>query len=138
MKLLLFTAILISTINMNAQTGSWTIKLNNKNIITTSIEDETKNLKKLKAADWEKAGNLEIQFEEDNPDDWFRSFLFYDEDQNELFRADSITCLCISLEKLKKLFTGKKTLKIYTVIAPKDPTIAIRIRRVHLYSFILP
>ncbi len=131
-------AMLISIMNTNAQTGSWTIKLNNKKVITTSVEDETKNCKKLKSTDWKKPGNLEITFTEDVPDAWYRFFLFYDEEQNELFKADSITNLSLSLEKLRKIFSGKKALKIYTVIAPKDPTIAIRIRRVHLYTFMLP
>jgi len=138
MKILLMAAMLISIMNTNAQTGSWTIKLNNKKVITTSVEDETKNCKKLKSTDWKKQGNLEITFTEDVPDAWYRFFLFYDEEQNELFKADSITNLSLSLEKLRKIFSGKKALKIYTVIAPKDPTIAIRIRRVHLYTFMLP
>ena len=43
MKLILLSAILMLTINTNAQTGSWIIKLNNKEIITTSVEDENKN-----------------------------------------------------------------------------------------------
>ena len=126
------------TINTNAQTGSWIIKLNNKEIITTSVEDENKNCKKLKNADWKKTGNLEISFTENEPDAWFRSFILYDEDQNELFRADSINSLSISLEKLRKLYSGKKALKIYTAIAPRNPAMAVRIRIVHLYLFMLP
>jgi len=138
MKLLLFITIFISTMNTNAQMGSWTIKLNSKKIITTSIEDENKNCKKLKSADWGKSGNLEISFKEDEPDAWVRSFLFYDEDDNEIKRADSTTKFIISLEKLRALYQGKKSLIIYTVISPTDPNIAIRMRRVHLYSFMLP
>lgn len=138
MKLILFTAILFITVNTNAQMGSWTIKLNSKKITTTSKEDETKNCKKLKPADWEKAGNLEISFKEDEPDAWVRSFLFYDEDDNEIFKADSTTKFSINLEKLRTLYKGKKSLIIYTIISPTDPNIAIRMRRVHLYSFMLP
>ncbi len=123
---------------MSAQTGSWTIKLNNKKIITTSIEDESKNCKKLKSSDWEKTGNLEISFKEDEPDAWIRSFLFYDENDNEIYRADSTTNFSVNLKKLRNLYQVKKRLIIYTVISPTDPNIAIRIRRVHLYTFMLP
>lgn len=138
MKLLLFTAVFISTISTSAQMGSWTIKLNNKEIVSTSKEDTQANCKKLKSSIWGKTANLEINFKEDEPDAWVRSFLFYDEDDNEIFRADSTTKFTISLQKLRTLYQSKKSLIIYTVISPTDPNIAIRMRRVHLYSFMLP
>lgn len=118
--------------------GSWTIKLNNKEIVSTSKEDTQANCKKLKSSIWGKTANLEINFKEDEPDAWVRSFLFYDEDDNEIFRADSTTKFTISLQKLRTLYQSKKSLIIYTVISPTDPNIAIRMRRVHLYSFMLP
>jgi hypothetical protein len=138
MKLLFFATVLISTLTMDAQTGSWTIKLNSNKIISTSKEDINKNCIKLKSSDWNKDGNLEIIFKEDDPDAWVRSFLFYDEDDNEVLRADSITSFSISLKKLRTAYTGKKSIIIYTVISPTDPNIAIRIRRVNLYSFMIP
>lgn len=139
MKLLLLFAILfMSTIKTNAQTGTWTIKLSSKKITTTSTEDEKMNCKKLKSSMWKKEGNLEIIFTENEPDTWIRTFLINDEDDNELKRADSTTHAIISLNELRTLFLGKKKLTIYTVIAPVDPAIAIRIRRVHLYTFMLP
>ena len=138
MKLLLFATVFISTISTSAQMGSWTIKLNNKEIVSTSKEDTQANCKKLKSSIWGKTANLEINFKEDEPDAWVRSFLFYDEDDNEIFRADSTTKFTISLQKLRTLYQSKKSLIIYTVISPTDPNIAIRMRRVHLYSFILP
>ena len=138
MKLLLLSAIILSTMGTNAQMGSWTIKLNNKEIVSTSTEDKQANCKKLKSSMWEETANLEINFREDEPDAWVRSFLFYDEDDNEIYRADSTTNLSISLEKLRTLYQGKKSLLIYTVVSPTDPNIAIRMRRVHLYSFMLP
>lgn len=118
--------------------GSWTIKLNNKEIVSTSKEDTQANCKKFKSSIWGKTANLEINFKEDEPDAWVRSFLFYDEDDNEIFRADSTTKFTISLQKLRTLYQSKKSLIIYTVISPTDPNIAIRMRRVHLYSFMLP
>ncbi len=118
--------------------GTWTVKLNNKKIVSTSKEDEKANCKKLKRSDWNKNGKLQIIFKEDEPDTWSRSFLFYDENDNELFREDSTTNAIIPLEKLRTIYANKKSVIIYTVIAPLDPSIAIRIRRVHLYTFQLP
>ena len=138
MKLILFTLIFISTLKTNAQNGKWSISLNNKKIIETRTEDENKNRKVLKSTDWNKNGKIEISFKEDEPDTWIRTFLFYDEKDNEIFRADSTTKFSVSIEKLKTLYKGKKSINIYTVISPVDPNIAIRVRRVHLYSFILP
>ena len=139
MKLIIvLAAIFISTTYSNAQMGSWTIKLNSKKVISTAKEDEKANCKKLKTSDWNKNGNLEIIFTEDEPDTWIRTFLFYDEGDNELKKIDSTTHAVISIEELSNLFQGKKKLIIYTVIAPIDPSIAIRIRRVHLCTLLLP
>lgn len=139
MKLIVFlAAIFISITNSSAQMGSWTIKLNNKKVISTAKEDEKANCKKLKISDWNKNGNLEILYKESEPNTWIRSFLFYDEDDNEIKRIDSTTHSTIPIKQLRNLFQGKKKLIIYTVIAPVDPSIAIRIRRVHLCTLLLP
>ncbi len=122
----------------SAQNNSWKIKLNNKSLLSTSKEDETKNIRKISAATWKKNGFLEISFKEAEPGKWYRSFLLYDKEDNELFRKDSTTKLKIAFADLKKLLNGKKELIIYTTIAPTDPTIAIRVRRVHLCTLQFP
>lgn len=121
-----------------AQTGSWKIKLNNKTVLTTSQESEITNTKKIKAAEWKKPGNLEILFTESEKDTWIRSFLFYDGNDNEILRKDSTDHTKIPLKELKRLFADKKEIIIYTTIAPADPRIAIRMRRVHLCTLKLP
>lgn len=139
MKLFLFFAgLFIFHSNVNSQMGSWEIKINNKTIISTATEDEKANCKKLKASDLKKNGNLEIIFKENEPNTWIRTFLLNDEDDNELTKIEDTTHGVISIEKINSLFKEKKKVVIYTVIAPIDPSIAIRIRRVHLYTFILP
>jgi len=75
---------------------------------------------------------LEISFTEDEPDTWWRSFHFNDEQDNELIRKDSVTYFKIPAKELQRIFTGKKEIRIYTTIAPRDPNLAVRIRRVHL------
>ena len=137
-KILVLTSLLLLTVVVQAQKGSWTIRLNNKTILYTRQEDPVKNVKKIKAADWKKSGKLEILFAEDEKNTWMRSFQLVDELDNDILRKDSTTHPSISLVELRKLFAGKKQLRIYTTISPLDPNIAIRIRRVHLCTLQLP
>ena len=122
----------------DAQSGSWKIRMNNKSLLATSHEDEKVNTKKIISSEWKKSGNLEIIFKEAEPNTWRRWFLFFDAEDNELLSKDSTTNAKISLSALRKLFIGKKEIRIYTVISPLDPNIAIRIRRVHLCTLKLP
>lgn len=139
MKKILFISFLFFTsLYVSAQKGSWIIRLNNKQLLSTRQEDAVKNVKKIKAADWKKSGKLEILFKEDEKDMWMRSFLLVDESDNEILRADSTLHARISLAELRRLFAGKKQLVIYTTISPLDPNLAIRIRRVHLCTLQLP
>jgi archaellum biogenesis ATPase FlaH len=137
-KFVLIISLLFSTLFTVAQSGSWIIKMNNKTILSTRQEDVTKNGKKISSAEWKKSGNLEILFAEDEKNTWMRYFQLVDESDNEILRKDSTTHAKISLAELRKLFTGKKTINIYTTISPLDPNIAIRIRRVHLCTLQLP
>lgn len=131
-KVIVLASLLFCLKAIEAQSGNWNIKLNGKLLLSTSKEDEKINCKKVKAAQWSKNGYLEINFIEDEPDTWWRSFLFYDEQDNELLRKDSTTSYKILAKELFKLFSGKKEIRIYTTIAPRDPNLAIRMRRVHL------
>lgn len=117
---------------------SWKIKLNNKLLLATSKEDEKVNSKKVTSAEWKKNGNLEISFKESTPDVWRRSFLLYDEQDNQLLTKDSVTFSKTPLAILRKLFAGKKEIRIYTIVSPLDPNIAVRLRRVHLCTLQLP
>ena len=137
-KFVLITGLVFSTLLAVAQSGSWRIRINSKTILSTRQEDVAKNVKKISSAEWKKTGNLEILFAEDEKNTWMRYFQLMDESDNEILRKDSTTHAKISLAELRKLFTGKKTIKIYTTISPLDPNIAIRIRRVHLCTLQLP
>ncbi len=122
----------MAAVTIHAQTGSWKIKLNNKLILAAANEDEIKNIKKISATEWKKKGNLEINFTETDPDTWYRAFRFCDEADNELLVTDSSSTVKIPVSKLRALFKGKKKIVIYTTISPRDPNLAVRIRRVHL------
>lgn len=131
-RFLLFTVLVLSVLFVQAQEGKWKIKMNGKTLLYTSKEDVKINTKKISATEWKKSGYLEISFTEDVPDMWKRSYLFVDENDEQLFSVENTTKAKIPLSKLRKLFAGKKELTIYTIIAPINPDIAIRIRRVHL------
>lgn len=137
-KFILITSLLFSTLFAVAQGGSWIIKMNSKTVLSTRQEDVVKNVKKINLSDWKKSGKLEIIFAEDEKNTWMRYFQLVDESDNEIVRKDSTTHVKISLIELRKLFAGKKTIKIYTTISPLDPNIAIRVRRVHLCTLQLP
>ncbi len=131
-RIFILLGFILTTFTASAQSDSWIITINNKTIINTNNEDEKKNTKKVKPEEWKKNGFLEIRYKEANPNTWWRSFLFYDKDDNELARKDSVLNYKINLKDLIKKFPGKKEIRIYTTISPKDPNMAIRIRRVHL------
>ena len=130
--LLLLLTLILKTVTADAQENSWKIKLNNKTLVATSQEDESKNSIKINDGEWKKNGCLEINFKEAEPDTWWRSFLFYDENDNEVLRKDSVTSYKIKIGLLRKSFVGKKEIRIYTTVSPKDPNLAVRVRRVHL------
>ena len=111
-KILILAVLAFSITNSYAQAGTWTIKLNDKTVLETATEDEKVNIKKIAASDWKKAGCLEINFNEDEPNVWIRSFMLVDEKDNVLYREDSTTQAFISFEKLRSAFKGKKSILI--------------------------
>ena len=120
------------------QIDSWKIKLNNKVLLATSKENEKTNIKKISSAELKKNGFLEISFKEASPNTWKRSFLFFDKEDNQLLAIDSVTYTKTHIATLRKLFAGKKEIRIYTTVSPLDPNIAVRVRRVHLCTLQLP
>ena len=120
------------------QIDSWKIKLNNKVLLATSKENEKANTKKISSAELKKNGFLEISFKEASPNTWKRSFLFFDKEDNQLLAIDSVTYTKTHIATLRKLFAGKKEIRIYTTVSPLDPNIAVRVRRVHLCTLQLP
>ena len=119
------------------QTDSWKIKWNKKTILETGKENEIVNTKKIKRTDLDKNYYLEIAYKEADSKkekEWTRSFLLFDENDVELLRKDSTRKVKINAAELKKIFAGKKKIRIYTIALPTDPNMAarVRIRRVHL------
>lgn len=139
MKLVfLLPALFLASMAACAQHDSWKIKLNHRTILSTQRESSAKNIRRIQSAEWNKNGFLEIGYKESAPGKWIRSFLFFDEQDQELFRKDSVNILRIPLVDLRRMAAGKKSILIYTVVAPRDPGTAIRVRRVHLCTLRLP
>ena len=131
-KVISIIGLMLAVFVSNAQDGSWTIRMNTKLLFSARAENENANSIKIKSSEWRKNGFLEVSYKENDLNTWIRSFLFFDEEDNQLLNKDSTTYSKITMSSLRKAFAGKKEVRIYTIVAPVDPNIAIRIRRVHL------
>jgi hypothetical protein len=132
MKYFLFFFIIISSAFSIQAQNSWQIIMNKKMVLTGNDSNELPNTRNFNPSDWTKKGYLEINFKEAIANFWKRSFQFDDETGNQLFSKDSTTKVKIPLRELRKIYAGKKEIKIYTVASPLDPNIAVRMQRVHL------
>ncbi|HWC54609.1 MAG TPA: hypothetical protein VG676_13565 [Chitinophagaceae bacterium] len=133
MKIIFLIAILFFNQFMIHAQDSWTIKWNKKTVLVTNKEDEVANSRKIKPSAWKKNGNLEIIYKEAEPDTvLWHSFLLFDEADHQLLSKEKTLYAKISISLLRKLFAGKKQIKIYTIVSPRNPKFAVRMRRVHL------
>lgn len=121
----------MSALFANAQ-DSWKISLNKKAVLISSESNELLNTKKIKSADWKSNGYLEIIYKEPNPSNWIHSLQFSDELGNLLLTKDSTTTAKIPMAVLRKLFAGKKQVKIYMVLSPPNPMMMAPTRMIHL------
>lgn len=134
----LFVLLFVTCFKVSAQAGSWRIKLQEKVLLSTEVENEQLNSFNLSTKTWAKKGYLEISFKEAEKNIWKRSFLFFDENDREILAVHNRNYYKISTATLRRLFKGKKELRVYTIVSPIDPAIAVRVRRVHLCTFRLP
>lgn len=138
-KIILLLFISFFGINTSAQEGKWKVCVNKKTVLETSKEDEQKNVKTISAKEWKKNGFLELVFTETGNDIWFyRHFVIVDKDETDYYQLDSTNTIKIPLNEFRNKLKGKKEIAIYTTFSPKDPTIAIRMRRIHLITLKLP
>lgn len=139
MKIIFLIAILsLNQTKIHAQDG-WTIKWNKKTILVANKEDEVANTRQIKHSDWKKKGNLEIIYKEAAPDTiLWHSFLLFDEEDHQLLSKEKTLTAKIPVSLLRKLFAGKKQIKIYTIVSPRNPKFAVKMRRIHLCTLQLP
>ena len=136
-RIFIMTALILTTGFMHAQ-HSWTIVLHKKLLFAGKEVSEEKNIKPVRSTDWKKNGYLEVSFKEAQPSTWLHSIRFTDEQGNELLVKDSVTFAKVSTSSLRKLFAGKKQVKIYLVISPPNPMMMAPTRMLHLVTLKLP
>lgn len=135
----IFTFILFTLIakQMIAQ-ESWQIVLHKKILLSGTEVSEEKNVKVIKSTEWKKKGFLEVNYKQTPPGTWLHSIQFVDASGNPLLVKDSVTYTKISTSALRKLFAGKKEIKIYMVVSPPNPMMAAPTRMKHLATLKLP
>jgi len=135
--LLSFLGLYICSYAQPASADSWKITWSKKVILQTSETNESANVRTIKASDLKKNFILEISYKEADvakEKEWIRSFMLFDENDQQLLKKDSTRHVKITAAQLKKLFGNKKKIKIYTIAIPSDPDLAarVRVRRMHL------
>lgn len=135
----IFTFILFTLIakQMIAQ-ESWQIVLHKKILLSGTEVSEEKNVKVIKSTDWKKNGFLEVNYKQTPPGTWLHSIQFMDATGNPLLIRDSVTYTKVNTSSLRKIFAGKKEVKIYMVISPPNPMMAAPTRIKHLVTLKLP
>jgi hypothetical protein len=137
MKNLFLTISLILGLTGASQSG-WDIKMNGRLLLNIPPETETAVVKKITRTEWYKNGSLEIKYHNTEKNPWKRSFSLTDEKDKEVYSAENTSYVKLSLARLRKLYKGKKQLRIYAIIAPPNPDMGAPIRRIHLCTLRLP
>lgn len=136
-KFFILITLLFLAAGLSAQ-DSWRLVLHKKLLLTGKGENEEKNVRLIRSADWKKSGYLEVSYKEEHPSSWHHSIRFADEQDNELLVKDSVISARVPTASLRKIFAGKRQVKIYMIIAPSDPMIMAPARRIHLATLKLP
>jgi len=138
MKGLLLFLLTFSIVHAGAQ-GRWTVTHNGNERLAATGEDTLANRIVLNYGDLKKCGALVVNYAE-TPErtDWKRTIILIDAAQNELAKATHNT-LKISNRTLRSRTRNMKRLAVYTWAVPADPAVAaaVRVRRVHLCTFII-
>ena len=133
----LIMSILISS-SFAEPLDSWRIVLNGKLVLASHESNETVNSKLIKSSEWKKNGYLEVRYKETQPSTWKHSLQFADENGVNLLVKDGVNSAKISVSSLRKLWRGKKQLKIFMVISPPNEMILAPTRIIHLGTLKLP
>ncbi|MBO9682475.1 MAG: hypothetical protein J7502_07405 [Flavisolibacter sp.] len=133
-------AFLLSFIGFPAMAqDSWKVCLDRKVLLTTSNEEEKKNIITISVTDLNQSKNFTLGYKESSPQrGWERTIRLYDERNTELKKQKGKK-FTLKTSELKSLLNQYKTVKIYTINSPTDPKLKerVRIRRVHLCTLIL-
>ncbi|MGQ0738899.1 MAG: hypothetical protein ACT4OJ_07575 [Bacteroidota bacterium] len=136
-KICILATLMMATGLIHAQ-ESWQVILHKKVVLTGKEISEEKNIKPVTSADWKKNGWLEVNFKEEPKTTWRHSIQFTDENGTQLLIRDSVTFTKVATSSLRKLFAGKKQVKIYMIISPPNPMMLAPTRMKHLVTLKLP
>ena len=117
---------------------NWKVTLGKVTLLTGNESNEILNIKKIKSADWKKKGYLGISFKETTPSTWSHSIQFMDDAGNQLLLKENSMSAKIPIATLRKLYAGKKQMKIYMLITPPNPMMMAPSRMIHLVTLRLP
>jgi len=134
---ILILGLIMSSFFAGAQ-DSWRIVLNGKLVLSSHVSNETVNSKVIKSSEWKKNGYLEVSYKESSASGWHHALQFADENGATLLEKDGVSTAKITTSSLRKLWLGKRQLKIYIVIAPSDPRMGAPARLIHLGTLKLP
>ncbi|MER3499488.1 MAG: hypothetical protein C4308_13080 [Chitinophagaceae bacterium] len=121
------------------QTDSWKVYHNKELLLSTSEENEQKNIiaiSKTAAA----SGEWMVTYFETFPNPkWKRYFSIVTGNDKIVFEKGGVSKIRLSGKALKKFFGSANSLKVYTWSLPTDPEQAalVRVRRVHLTTLTL-
>jgi len=138
MKILLLIMVSLTSLLAQSQSNGWEITLNNRIFLEIPAEIEKAPVRRISKSEWIKKGSLEIKYYNTEKNSWKRSFSLTDQLENEMLVAENTSYVKISLMKLRRLFKGKKEIRIYTTISPPNPLMGAPSRRIHLCTLRLP
>ena len=136
-KSLILCSFILTTMWIQAQ-GKWQIILNKKPLLTTSEINDSLNTRIVKSSVWKSNGYLEVNYTEATPGNWIKSLHFIDENNNELIKQENTSHTKIKIATLRKLFSGKKSLRIYMSIDPPNPMMMAPSKMITLCILKLP
>ncbi len=118
---------------------TWRVSLNNKTLLSTSVENADKNIVVVPSSQLRQASYLAVRYTEANKKKkWERTIALYNDQDAELYHQEG-SQLKIKTGELSRLFKDSRSIKIYTWSLPTDPQMKqiIRIRRIHLCTLLL-
>jgi hypothetical protein len=136
-NIIVLFAMLVSSLFAASQ-NNWQITLNKKIVLSATEANDSANTKKIKSTDWKAKGYLDVIYTEAQKTIYRPSLHFADEKGNDLLVKDSTRTAKIALSTLRKLFAGKKTIKIFLVLDPPNPMMAMASRMITLAILKLP
>lgn len=137
MKFYMMLLMGLLSIQSEAQ-DKWTVFLNKKPVLQSSVESEN-NLVKISAASLKNKNLFTLTYiEQPRQKGWTRSIMVFDSTDRELKRVKS-NKISYSNAALLAILKKNRQVLIYTWSIPDDPALKerIRVRRVHLCTLVL-